>query len=185
MLSLYLTLLWFYLTLPHSTMALLDSTANFLSSRPLLKRLITSAMESTAPPLTPLQPFLNIPGGPLLVSMEGHRNTVSCIASTILPTETGKLSLCIVSSSWDGTLKSWDLDSTGVLKTFDGHTDKVVSIALTLDGQYAVSGSADETVRLVVLTFSRNSFSVYIFISSSLLASIGTGMFPLVAAYTP
>ena len=139
-------------------------------------------MEGTAPPLTPLQPFLHIPGGPLLVSMEGHRNTVSCIASTILPTETGELSLCIVSSSWDGTLKSWDLDSTGVLKTFDGHTDKVVAIALTLDGQYAVSGSADATVRLVMLKF-RDCLSVYILLS--FLACIGTGMFPLVTVYTP
>lgn len=139
-------------------------------------------MEGTVPPLTPLQPFLHIPGGPLLVSMEGHRNTVSCIASTILPTETGDFSLCIVSSSWDGTLKSWDLDSTGVLKTFDGHTDKVVAIALTLDGQYAVSGSADATVRLVMLKF-RDCLSVYILLS--FLACIGTGMFPLVTVYTP
>ena len=69
-----------------------------------------------------------------------------------------------------------------MLKTFDGHTDKVVAIALTLDGQYAVSGSADATVRLVMLKF-RDCLSVYILLS--LLACIGTGMFPLVAVYTP
>lgn len=123
------------------------------SSRPLLKKLVMSAMGDATPPLIPLQPFLNIPGGPLLVSMEGHRDTVSCVAATTITTATGgwntteKLSLCIVSSSYDGSLKSWDLETTGVLKTFDGHTDKVLSVALSSDGQYAVSGSADTTVR--------------------------------------
>ena len=123
--------------------------------RPLLKKLVMSAMADAAPTLIPLQPFLNIPGGPLLVSMEGHRDTVSCIAATTVTSAAGgqntreKLSLCIVSSSYDGSLKSWDLESTGVLKTFDGHTDKVLSVALSSDGQYAVSGSADTTVRSV------------------------------------
>lgn len=112
-----------------------------------------SAMGDATPLLIPLQPFLNIPGGPLLVSMEGHRDTVSCVAATTVTMATGgwntteKLSLCIVSSSYDGSLKSWDLETTGVLKTFDGHTDKVLSVALSSDGRYAVSGSADTTVR--------------------------------------
>lgn len=127
--------------------------------RPLLKKIVMSAMADATPPLIPLQPFLNIPGGPLLVSMEGHRDTVSCIAATTVTTTTGhrntreKLSLCIVSSSYDGSLKSWDLESTGVFKTFDGHTDKVLSVALSSDGQYAVSGSADTTVRSAVFPF--------------------------------
>ena len=45
---------------------------------------------------------------------------------------------------------SWDLESTGVLKTFDGHTDRVLSVAMTADGVYAVSGSEDATVRCVM-----------------------------------
>ena len=53
----------------------------------------------------------------------------------------------IVTASWDKTLKSWDLASTGVLKTFDGHTERVLSVALSGDGVYAVSGSEDKSTR--------------------------------------
>ncbi len=84
--------------------------------------------------------------------MKGHRDAISCVAvaSPPLTEETGgEAGLCIVSSSWDKTLKSWDLTTTGVLKTFDGHTDKVFSVALTQDGLHALSGSADTTIRYV------------------------------------
>ena len=80
--------------------------------------------------------------------MKGHRDAISCVAVTsVIKEETGKKSLCILSSSWDKTLKSWDLDTNGVLKTFDGHTDRVLSVALTEDSLYVTSGSADATVR--------------------------------------
>lgn len=112
----------------------------------ILKNLVIAALEDAKPLMTPLQPFPHIPGGPHLVGMEGHRALVSCIA-TALVQEDEKASLTIVTSSWDKTLKSWDLDSTGVLKTFDGHSDKVLSVALTANGLYAASGSEDTTVR--------------------------------------
>ena len=81
--------------------------------------------------------------------MEGHRDLVSCIASTITRSSASEdgLSMTVISSSWDKTLKTWDIKSTGVLKTFDGHTDKVLTVALSEKGQYAVSGSADKTIR--------------------------------------
>ena len=78
--------------------------------------------------------------------MEGHRDTVSCIATALVQSAV-RASLTIVSSSWDRSLKSWDLESTGVLKTFDGHGGKVLSVALSSDGLYAASGSQDTTVR--------------------------------------
>ena len=112
----------------------------------VLKNLVTTALRDVNPALTPLQPFSLVPGEPLLVSMEGHRDTVSCIATALVQKQ-GGVSLTIVSSSWDKTLKSWDLDTTGVLKTFDGHTEKVLSVALSADGLFAASGSEDKTVR--------------------------------------
>ena len=78
--------------------------------------------------------------------MEGHRDTVSCIATALVQSAVGA-SLTVVSSSWDRSLKSWDLESTGVLKTFDGHKGKVLSVALSSDGLYVASGSHDTTVR--------------------------------------
>ena len=120
---------------------------SLLPHSPLLKELAVKALEEAKPPITPLEPLFHVPGGPLLVSMQGHRDLVSCIATTVITNKEGKATLCIVSASWDKTLKSWDLGSTGVLKTFDGHTDKVLSVSLSSDGQYAISGSADSTVR--------------------------------------
>ena len=71
---------------------------------------------------------------------------MSCVATALVEGE-DEASLIIVSSSWDKTLKSWDLATTGVLKTFDGHSDRVLSVALSADGVYAASGSEDKSVR--------------------------------------
>lgn len=114
----------------------------------MLKKLAISALEDSQSPICSLQPHFYVPGGPLLTSMEGHRDVVSGLAATLTKDEqTEELKLTILSSSWDKTLKSWDVKTTGVLKTFDGHTDKVLCVALTANGQYAVSGSADRTVK--------------------------------------
>ena len=116
---------------------------------PILKKLVQSALEDVAPPLTPLHPLSNVPGGPHLVSMEGHRDRVSCVSTALVEQggKQGASSVVIVTASWDKTLKSWDLASTGVLKTFDGHSEHVLSVALSADGLYAASGSEDKTVR--------------------------------------
>ena len=98
------------------------------------------------PCLTPLHPMNHIPGGPHLISMEGHRDVVSCVSTTLAESD-GGTSVIILTSSWDKTLKSWDLASTGVLKTFDGHSDRVLSVALSESGVYAASGGVDKSVR--------------------------------------
>lgn len=109
------------------------------------------ALEDSQSLLTPLQPLQHLPGGPLLLTMKGHRDAISDVAAASLVVGEGEKrqdsTLCLVSSSWDKTLKSWDLATTGVLKTFDGHTGRVLCVALTRDGQYAASGSEDTTVR--------------------------------------
>ncbi|CAI8027084.1 Uncharacterized WD repeat-containing protein alr3466 [Geodia barretti] len=117
---------------------------------PVLKKLVVAAVEDRSPPLTPLHPLSHIPGGPHLLSMDGHRDRVSCV-STVLVKGGGVsqegMSLVIMTGSWDKTLKSWDLGTSGVLKTFDGHSDRVLSLALSANGTYAVSGSDDKSVR--------------------------------------
>ena len=96
----------------------------------------------------PFKSLEHLPGGPLLVTMNGHRAAISGVcAAPVMRGDSGKSTLCIVTSSWDKTLKSWNLESGGVLKTFDGHADKVLSVSMTADGQYIASGSADTTVR--------------------------------------
>src|SRR5204863_504915 len=53
-----------------------------------------------------------------------------------------------LSSSWDFTLKLWDLASAEEIRTFTGHTGVALCAALAPDGRFAVSGSGDHTLRL-------------------------------------
>ena len=46
------------------------------------------------------------------------------------------------------TLRLWDLETGRCLRTFEGHTNAVNSVAVTPDGNYILSGSEDGTLRL-------------------------------------
>ena len=49
---------------------------------------------------------------------------------------------------WDYTLKLWDVQSGANFRTFTGHTDRIYSIAISPDGESALSGSSDKTMKL-------------------------------------
>ena len=124
--------------------------------RPLLKKLVREALEEEAPLLVPLSPLSATSGGPFLLSLAGHVGPVTSVAAVVAegssqamePPDEGGTSLIVVSASTDGSLRSWNVKTSGVLKTFDGHTDKVLSVALSNGGEYAASGGRDKTVRL-------------------------------------
>jgi WD40 repeat protein len=46
------------------------------------------------------------------------------------------------------TVKIWDLESGQCLATLEGHTNQVVSVAITPDGKRILSGSRDHTIRV-------------------------------------
>ncbi len=73
--------------------------------------------------------------------LEGHNNFVYSVAVS----PDGKWA---VSSSWDETIKTWDMESDRCLKTMTGHKAKVNSVAITPDGTRIVSGSEDNTIRV-------------------------------------
>ncbi len=54
----------------------------------------------------------------------------------------------VVSAGWDSTLRLWDLHSGECTKILQGHEQFVTSLAVSRDGETALSGSADFTVRL-------------------------------------
>ena len=54
----------------------------------------------------------------------------------------------LASSSWDETVKIWDITSGSCLSTQTGHSGPVLSAAFSKDGTRLVSGSADRTVKI-------------------------------------
>ncbi|HYT92421.1 MAG TPA: WD40 repeat domain-containing protein, partial [Gemmataceae bacterium] len=54
----------------------------------------------------------------------------------------------VLTGSFDKTVRLWDVTTGQEVRRFDGHTDAVLSVALSADGRRALSGSLDKTVRL-------------------------------------
>ena len=54
----------------------------------------------------------------------------------------------LVSGSGDKTIKLWDMQTGGIIKTFHGHTKEVTSVSISADCTMIASGSWDKTVCL-------------------------------------
>jgi WD40 repeat protein len=52
------------------------------------------------------------------------------------------------SSSYDATVRLWDLESGRELRRFIGHTDRVLAVAVSRDGRLVLSGGCDRSLRL-------------------------------------
>jgi len=73
--------------------------------------------------------------------LSGHKNWVRSI--TYSPD-----GVSLVSGSSDKTIKLWDVQTGGVVKTFYGHTDVIYSVSISADCTRIVSGSSDHTIHL-------------------------------------
>jgi len=101
--------------------------------------------------------------------LSGHRGWVTSIASTY------EQSNLVVSASRDKTLMIWELTSDGeqnsvgyARRALTGHSECVACVVLSSDGQFALSGSWDRTMRLwdlntgaTVRTFQGHTKDVY------------------------
>jgi WD40 repeat protein len=54
----------------------------------------------------------------------------------------------VVSGSFDKTLKVWDVATGECVATLEGHSERVVGVAISPDGRRVVSGSHDQTLKL-------------------------------------
>jgi len=74
-------------------------------------------------------------------ALEGHNHFVS----DVVLSSDGQFAL---SSSWDCTLRLWDLTSGVSSRRFVDHTKDVLSVAFSPDNRQIVSGSRDKTIKL-------------------------------------
>ncbi|MFN4179231.1 MAG: protein kinase domain-containing protein [Armatimonadota bacterium] len=74
-------------------------------------------------------------------SLSGHEDTISAV--TFSPN-----SSVLASSSFDRTVRLWDLKSAKQLRVLKGHNDSVLAVVFSEDGKQVGSASADRTVRL-------------------------------------
>ena len=73
--------------------------------------------------------------------LTGHNHFVTDLAIS----SDGQFAL---SSSWDKTLRLWDLNTGNTTRRFVGHTSDVLSVSFSADNRQIVSGSRDRTIKL-------------------------------------
>ncbi len=71
----------------------------------------------------------------------GHTDSVTSVA--LSPDEKTMLS-----TSWDGVLMLWDIETGEILRQFEGHTNAINDVDFSADGRMAISGSEDKTAIL-------------------------------------
>lgn len=84
-------------------------------------------------------------------TLQGHNSWVWSVAfSPIPPTSLSKggKGKLLASGSNDYTVRLWDIRMGQLLKTLQGHTNQVWSVAFSPQGKTLASGSSDETIKL-------------------------------------
>jgi len=76
-----------------------------------------------------------------LKSLTGHSHFISDIALSLD-------NMYALSSSWDKTLRLWDLRTGKTSRIFNGHTKEVYSVTFSSDNRQIISAGADKTFKL-------------------------------------
>jgi len=77
-----------------------------------------------------------------------HRSVLSGHTDSVYSLSFSTDGTSLVSGSNDRTVRLWDLQTGGVVKTFYGHTRSVSTVSISPDCTMIASGSADKTIRL-------------------------------------
>lgn len=89
--------------------------------------------------------------GQCFQTLRGHSYWVLCAAFSPIPSFPSLVrgvGGILASGSADQTVRLWDVETGQCLKILQGHTNQVMSVSFSPDGQTLASASADETVKL-------------------------------------
>eukprot|EP00828_Plagiopyla_frontata_P009038 TRINITY_DN14609_c0_g1_i4.p1 TRINITY_DN14609_c0_g1~~TRINITY_DN14609_c0_g1_i4.p1 ORF type:complete len:313 (-),score=17.68 TRINITY_DN14609_c0_g1_i4:477-1415(-) len=84
---------------------------------------------------------LLFPRAPCKQTLQGHRGAITMVR--LHPAYS-----LLASSSEDGTIKLWDLETGQFERSLKGHTQSVICIAFHSKGEQLISGSADLTIKI-------------------------------------
>lgn len=107
-----------------------------------VKQLQTELLELKDPTKAKVKKTNLLPNSPAVMTFQGHRDTVTCIA--LHPTE----SVCF-SGSDDGSIRIWDIETRANIKALRNHTESVTGLAIEpIKSAVFASCSNDQTVKL-------------------------------------
>ena len=90
--------------------------------------------------------------GARVTTLQAHPGSLDVLAwspdGTRLAGVNGTIFADLEDSFGDNNIRIWDVNTGQIVRVFEGHKDKVISVAWSPDGTQIVSGSADHTVRL-------------------------------------
>ena len=77
-------------------------------------------------------------------NLQGHQSCTTSDRFQVISSD-GAYAL---SSSWDKTLRLWELSTGNTTRRFVGHNNDVLSVSFSADNRQIVSGSRDRTIKL-------------------------------------
>lgn len=91
--------------------------------------------------MLPYRPLPDLPPPALIRTLDGHDGPVRSVAYS----PDGRF---IVSSSWDETIRVWEVATGKELQTLTGHSGQIINAVYSSNGQFIASVSFDKTIRV-------------------------------------
>lgn len=86
-----------------------------------------------------------------LHSFKAHDDAIYCLAVALTQDSENTINTCIVSGSYDTTVKVWNYNEhqqLSLVHCFRGHSDAVNAVVISPDDKYVISASSDKSIKI-------------------------------------